>query len=235
MGTSMRFAFGTSVVIATLLACVSSSNAIQPPGHTSVVSQKTGTELAGSSIATMPLPAQRFLLAERFDPRAFAEAINYFVAKGETAAAQELTALSGQSSTACVIRAGLVCRILWQSEDNPIRPPYHCAYLNFEFDTSKLDKWPVYPLANSNGTYFQPDQEWLVGGEMELSEEYIKHCRKRGIFLRTAVLVPNRAQAIGAAKKLIDSNRWKAEFEGGDAKSLSDCVLRQAETANADR
>ena len=217
----------TSIALAIFTVSVGCNNMHFNPSD-SCANQETEGAVLSEPIVPVEKPAKRSLLADRFDSRKLAETINYFVERGELASAQELAVLSKQSTT-CMIRAGLVCRILWQNADSPIRPSFHCVYLNFEFEKSKLETWPLYPLAKSNETYFVLDEEYLGCSEMEQVEDYIKHCQQEGEFLRTPVSVPTSAQALDDAKDLIGSNRWSEEFSGSKDKSSARCVTRPAD------
>ena len=187
---------------------------------------------AGILVAVLVAPRStvpRLFSCAEVNSLTLAEAANYFADMGEERATQELILIANRSPSH-LIRAGLVCRILWRGSNEPIRPPLHCVYMNFEYEPSKLNAWPLYPLAVSGESFFALDMEYLGGGEMEQIDEYIKHCRKHGTFTKHLNRLPTRATTLVDAKNLIKSTRWVTEFNGRDDSSSIRCIQHQTKS-----
>jgi hypothetical protein len=83
-----------------------------------------------------------------------AQAVNHFVALGETAATHELTALASDHDFKrdkthkefnLNERVGWVCRILFGPKGSePLRPPMYGG-LGLPFNTMPRTRWPLYP------------------------------------------------------------------------------------------
>ena len=148
-----------------------------------------------------------------FTAATFAEAINSFVRLGENAAVQELRGLAlddtkDRGEWSVNERIGWMCRVLFDPKDSlPIRQPLFGA-LSLPYHTMPLSSWPRYPVALSGSTYFVLSEGYELSGLPEDSRDYIEHCRIHGVFRKTSIAVPTRAQALLDAAALRKSKAW---------------------------
>lgn len=155
---------------------------------------------------------------QSFTSATFAEAVNHFVALGEDAALQELRGLALDASKDFTAhrgewstneRIGWMCRVLYDSKNKqPIRQPFFGG-LGLPLLTMPLSSWPRFPVALSGSTYFVLSEGYMLGGLAEDPKNYMEHCRKTGVFRRTKVPVPTRAQALQDAAGLRKSKAWQ--------------------------
>ncbi len=153
-----------------------------------------------------------------FTAATFAEAVNHFVALGEDVAIRELRSLAierykdygghdGQWSTN--ERIGWMCRVLFDPKD---KQPLHQLLLgapHLPYRTMPLSNWPRFPVALSGSTYFVLGKGRTLFGVPEDPQEYIDYCRRSGVFRKTQVPVPTRAQALQDAAALRKSKAWR--------------------------
>ena len=168
---------------------------------------------------------------EHFDSSTLVNATNYFIARGEESTIVELTEIAAKerdNSIDLTERVGWVCRILWANEKTPIRQPLLGGLSGIDFDSTKLNTWPLYPVAKSGDTYFVLSQGYSLGGRPEWIPNYIEHCRQNGTFRRWSLTVPARDQAMQDIQTFRDSTRWRAEFPNGGAKWTWDFIQGQA-------
>lgn len=145
-----------------------------------------------------------------------AEAVNYFVALGEEAAVQELRGLLSERSAdlkrgySATERVGWVCRILFEAKaEEPLRPPgFGTSHLPYR--SMPLKSWPLFPVASSGSTFFVLSEGYTLFGATEDPREYLTYCRQTGVFRKTPVPVPSKAQALKDAMALKQSPVWKA-------------------------
>ena len=136
-----------------------------------------------------------------FTAASFAEAANHFVTLGEDAAVQELRGLALDHSKDFAghrgewninERIGWMCRVLFDPKDKqPIRQPLFGG-LSSPYHTMPLSRWPRYPVALSESTYFVLSQGYILDGFPEDPKDYIEHCRKNGVFRKSKVTVPTK-------------------------------------------
>ena len=185
------------------------------------------------------------LLTERaFTSAALAEAVNHYVAIGETATIKELQQASAQEKSQTELfqgkgfsvdeRIGWVCRILYEPKLSPptlvpktgaiipgtlipLRAP-RFGVLNIPKESMPADKWPLYPIALSGSTYLVLNQHYTPDGSPEDATHYLDYCRKNGLFRKSPVPVPTQEQALQDAAALRQSEAWKAiswQSDGG--------------------
>lgn len=148
-----------------------------------------------------------------------AQAVNHFVALGETAATRELTALATDHDFKrdnpdkefdLAERVGWVCRILFQPKGSePLRPPSYGA-LGLPFNTMPRTRWPLYPVAASGHSFFVLSEGYELAGLPENPKRYLAYCRAEGIFRKRRIPVPTRAEAQRDVSALRQSPAWKA-------------------------
>jgi hypothetical protein len=155
-----------------------------------------------------------------FDAAKLADAVNYFVALGEDAAAEELIALAAEREAIDPLlgrsiniheRIGWVCRVLFVPRgQKPLRPPRYGALPRLPDDSMPLERWPLFPVVLSSTTYFVLSEGYVGSGFPEPAQHYITYCREKGIFRKRPVKVPGREQAMKDAAALRRSKAWKA-------------------------
>lgn len=178
-----------------------------------------------------PKRVPELFTAEQIDCEMLANAVNYFVKRGEASTIEELAKLAepggGINRSE---RVGWVCRILWDNEKTPIRQP-DLGMLNiFGVDSTNLNLWPLYPVAKSGDTYFVLSQGYSVFGPIEFIPDYIEHCCQNGKFRRKTIAIPTRDQALKDILAFQKSNRWQTEYPGGGPKRFRDLILLQADS-----
>jgi len=155
-----------------------------------------------------------------FNSATLANAANYFVARGEDASIVELAEIAAKDRNGHIAldeRVGWICRILWENDKIPVRQPLLGGLSGIDFDSTKLNTWPLYPVAKSGDTYFVLSQGYMLGGRPEWMPKYIEHCRKNGTFRSSPVKVSDQKQAVKDVQAFRNSARWRAEFpSGGD-------------------
>lgn len=147
----------------------------------------------------------------------WAEAANYYIEQGEDqACASLLQRASGGSKRS--IRAGLICRILFEPKGKgTLREP---RFGGLSLPPMPLRSWPEYPLVQQDGVWFELDENYLLGGEAEPLANYIDYCRQNGKFRTEKVMTPTKQQATDAFNALTGSKRWTAlHWSGGDLHS----------------
>jgi hypothetical protein len=166
-----------------------------------------------------------------FNSATLAAAVNHFVAIGEEATVKELVALSAKPPAGrewvTDERIGWVCRILFAPKgQKPLRPPMYGALAFVPDESMPPERWPLFPVALSGETYFVLGQGYSVEGVAEPARDYVAYCRENGIFRRTPVLVPTRAQAVKDAAALERSAAWQA-IQWKDASSQRNASFRE--------
>jgi hypothetical protein len=168
------------------------------------------------------------LLTDRaFTAATLAEAVNHYVAIGETEAIKELQQASAQESSQKELfqgkgfsvseRVGWICRILYEpKEHSALRAPKF-GILNIPKTSMPADKWPLYPIAFSGSTYLVLNQDYTPEGTPEDVNHYLDYCRKNGVFRKSPVVVPTQEQALQDAAALRQTAAWKAiQWQGDD-------------------
>jgi hypothetical protein len=152
-----------------------------------------------------------------FDAASLAEAVNHFIALGETNAVNELNALASDNiynpnlGFSINERIGWVCRVLFEpKEGKPLRPPMYGALSQLPRNTMPDKNWPLYPVAISGSTYFVLSEGYSLGGEAEKPKDYIAYCQMNGIFRKALIKIPTKEQALKDAASLRKSEAWIA-------------------------
>jgi hypothetical protein len=160
----------------------------------------------------------RLFREKPFNAAQLAEAVNHFVALGEESAIHELTELTPEHSYKrdrlgrfinVRDRVSWVCRILFQPKDNhPLEPP---GYGGVPLPDMPLARWPILPIAHSGSSYFVLATGYRrVFGVVQIPQEYLVYCRRKGVFRTHPIPVPTRAQAQSDVLELRNSPAWKA-------------------------
>ncbi len=155
-----------------------------------------------------------------FNSVTLAEAVNHYVAIGETATIMELQQLAAQEKSDdnyfashgyCLgERISWVCRILYEPRGHsPLRGPKF-GTLSIPERTMPLEKWPLYPLAISGSTYVVLNQSYTPKGKPEDVTHYLAYCKDSGVFRKNPVVVPTQEQAMKDAAALRKSEAWLA-------------------------
>ena len=184
------------------------------------------------------------LLTERaFTSVTLAEAVNHYVAIGETATIKELQQASAAEKSQTELfqgkgfsvgeRISWVCRILYDEPKQapstlvpktgavipgafiPLRAP-RFGVLNIPQKSMPAEKWPLYPLALSGSTYLVLNQDYTPEGTPESVDHYLDYCQKNGVFRRSSIAVPTQEQAMQDAMALRQTAAWKAINWQGD-------------------
>jgi hypothetical protein len=173
---------------------------------------------------------RRFFREKAFTSESFAEEVNQCISLGEKDAVKELNDLAAEDGKVYTngfsvnARIGFICRVLFEARgDVPIRPPYYGWLDNLgsmgmppAFPSSSWTSisryWPLYPVAHSGSTYFvlSEDYSFQGFGGPEKSKDYIAYCQVHGVFRKTLLQVPTRAEALRDAAALRTSKSWKA-------------------------
>lgn len=163
----------------------------------------------------------RLFRENQFTAADLAEAVNHYVALGESAAVKELTALTSRKYEDGYVedasgrfyrrdRVGWVCRILFLPKGNQaLRGPRYGALL-LPFLSMPDNRWPLYPVAASGNSFFVLSEGYILGGAPEDPKKYLSHCRAEGFFRKQPVPVPTRAQARKDVRALRLSPAWRA-------------------------
>ena len=172
----------------------------------------------------------RFFRERAFTSALLAQAVNRFVSLGEEGAVKELSDLAVgdgfgyRNGFSVNVRIGLLCRVLFEPrDDEPIRAPYYgwldalgSMGLPPVFPSASWTNisryWPLYPVAHSGSTYFVLSEGYSFEGfgGPEKPRDYIAYCQKHGVFRKTPLHVPTRAEALRDAAALRRSKSWKA-------------------------
>ncbi|MBC7815461.1 MAG: hypothetical protein IAG10_01020 [Planctomycetaceae bacterium] len=154
-----------------------------------------------------------------FTATTLAEAVNHYVSLGEEAAVRELTDIAPNhdfkrdelaEGFSRPERVGWVCRILFQPKrEQPLRPPLYGA-LSLPHKTMPLSSWPLYPIAASGNSFFVLDEGYSLAGRAEEPRHYLEYCRAEGVFRKTSVPIPTRAEAQKDVLMLRRSPEWRA-------------------------
>jgi hypothetical protein len=155
-----------------------------------------------------------------FNSVTLAEAVNHYVAIGETATIMELQQLAAQEKSDADFfdnhgfclgeRIGWVCRILYEPQGHsPLRAPKF-GILSIPERTMPLEKWPLYPVAVSGSTYVVLNQSYTPKGKPEDVTHYLAYCKDSGVFRKNPVAVPTQEQAMKDAAAIRQSEPWKA-------------------------
>jgi hypothetical protein len=153
-----------------------------------------------------------------FTCAALAQAVNHFVALGETTAVWELEDLTldwvkdhEKAGFSRNERIGWVCRILFQpTEKEPLREPRYGGHSSLPDRSMPLKTWPLYPVASFGKSYFVLSEGYSLRGVAEDPKACLKYCRTEGRFLKDEVPIPTRDQALKDAEELRKSDAWKA-------------------------
>jgi hypothetical protein len=160
------------------------------------------------------------LTQKSFTATDLAEAVNFYVLMGETAALSDFIRLSKRqvdpdpylSSTGFDVneRIGWLCRILYQPHGHSSLRPPKFGILPLPQKTMSPDNWPLFPVALSGSTYFVLKQGYTPDGTPESLTHYLAYCRAHGDFRKSPIVVPTRQQALADAAKLHQSAPWLA-------------------------
>jgi hypothetical protein len=151
---------------------------------------------------------------KEFNSKMLADAANYYISLGEDRAIKELKALEGRASIGGVSfdrnpRIGWVCRIIFKgAQGEPLREP-GLGGLSLPHLTMPIERWPLYPVADSDGVFFVLDERYRVAGWPERLSDYIDYCHNKGEFRKTYLKVPTQDMATKAFLALKESERWK--------------------------
>jgi hypothetical protein len=171
-----------------------------------------------------------FFREQAFSSASFAETVNHFISIGEKNAVKELddlTAEDGKDYTngfSVNERIGFVCRVLYEPRSNePLRPPDYgwlqtlgSMGLPPVFPSSSWANisryWPLFPVAHSGSTYFVLSESYAFEGfgGPENPKDYISYSQRNGVFRKTLLSIPTRAEALRDAAALRESKSWKA-------------------------
>ncbi len=176
-----------------------------------------------------------------FHAATLAEAANYYISLGEKRAIEELKALEERHTAAigsevdASERIGWICRMIFKGKgDKPLRPPGYGG-LWLPYLTMPLERWPLYPIAESEGVFFVLSEGYRLSGVAERASDYIDYCSSNASFRLDEVKIPTRSEAIAAFNILKDSERWKVikwkdEGPGSKYTMREEWVLRDIKT-----
>lgn len=152
---------------------------------------------------------------KEFNAATLVQAANHYIGLGEARAVEALMALDGYDPAAMDRgirmneRIGWVCRIVFQGDEGkPLREPMYGG-LSLPYLTMPLERWPLYPVAESDGVFFVLSEGYDLEGVAESARGYIDYCRTTGKFRKSMVPVPTQGEAIKAFDTLKGSDRWK--------------------------
>ena len=169
--------------------------------------------MAASSAYGEPNSSQEpnLLKSAEFTCVDISHAVNYYVDLGEEATLKEFKTLLLKRDRAgrpdISERIGWLCRILYEPNDQPLRPPM-LGGLMLPHDQMPLDKWPLYPVAKSGDTYCVLSEGYTLAGLPEPMPKYFSYCQKHGTFRAKPVAIPNRKTAIQDLNSIRSSKRW---------------------------
>jgi hypothetical protein len=140
--------------------------------------------------------------------RDWAEVANAYIELGEEqACATLLQGSSAHSKGKGNVRAGLICRILFQGKGGPLRSP---KFGELSLPRMSLSAWPEYPLLQEDKVWFLLDENYRPGGKQEAAADYVDYCRKTGQFRKEKLTVPTAEEARNAWKDIQGAKRWSA-------------------------
>jgi len=183
--------------------------------------------LLGLAHAEVP----KLFTQKQFTAANIAEAVNRYVAIGETSAVKELQQVAAQDTSendnflgkgfSVKERVAWVCRILYEPKGRtPLRAP-RFGELALPEKSMPAEKWPLYPLALSGSTYVVLKQGYTPDGTPEEVTHYLAYCRNNGVFRKTPVDVPTREQAEKDIASFHSSAEWQAiEWQNKDGVSF---------------
>ncbi len=154
------------------------------------------------------------ITVREFNSATLSEASNYYIGFGEDRAIKELKALEqglGESISQNFDRnerIGWICRIIFKGEQGqPLRQPNYGG-LSLPRFTMPLERWPLYPIAESDGVFFVLSQGYTLLGQAERASDYIDYCSTAGEFKKTLLEIPTREHAIEAFDSFKKAERW---------------------------
>jgi hypothetical protein len=157
----------------------------------------------------------QLLCQTQFDAKVLAEAVNYYVDKGEMESTRELTALADpgwdhRSGFDINERIGWLARILYvaRGKDKLLRPPMFGG-LMLPYQSMPPMDWPLYPVVMEEDVYLVLCEGYMLAGRAELAADYLNYCKQHGRFRRERIAVPTKRQVHDAANALQQSRRWQ--------------------------
>lgn len=158
-----------------------------------------------------PKPRTDFFRLDSVDCANITRTVNYYVDLGEEETLREFENLLSDrfenGSPDIDERIGWLCRILYQPNGEPLRPPGTGGFM-LPYDQFPLAKWPLFPIAKSGDTYCVLARRSSIMGLPESLTDYFGYCRTNGSFRTERVPVPNGKTAIRDLNALRLSNRW---------------------------
>ncbi|MFT6242030.1 MAG: hypothetical protein ACJAQT_004132 [Akkermansiaceae bacterium] len=155
-------------------------------------------------------------IESNFDSESLTKAVNHYIGLGEEKAVAELQQLAGryvaspESGFDSNERIGWLCRILFQGKEGVrLRAP-RFGGLSLPYLSMPKERWPLYPVAESNGVYFVLSQGYILRGRAEPAESYLDYGRKTGVFRKEEIRLPTAKGGTSAFQALMASDRWKA-------------------------
>lgn len=182
----------------------------------------------------------RLFKARNYNSATLAEAANYYIELGEARAIKELKALEedfGESMDRGFNRnerIGWVCRIVFQGTNGkPLRQPFYGA-LRLPYLTMPVERWPLFPVAESDGVFFVLSEGYMLAGVAERASDYIDYCSATGDFRAKKIKMPTQEEAVKAFDTLKKAKRWtmikwKDESLGTKYTMSEEWVLRDIE------
>jgi hypothetical protein len=167
----------------------------------------TGALLLFGVISSTAGEVPELFTRKKFNCATLANAANYYIGLGEGRAIKEMKLLEKDFSAE---RIGWICRIIFDGKNGEVlRPPMYGGLLLPKL-TMPLDRWPRYPVAESEGIFFVLSEGYMLAGMAERASAYIDYCSSAGVFRTNAVKVPTKAEAVKAFEALKESKPWKA-------------------------
>lgn len=192
------------LTIAIAIMCAGCASSQQPSELTKAPARKES-----------PKYIPQLLRVKEFNSATLARAANHYISLGEARAIKELKLLEEDIVVSASRRfqrnerIGWVCRIIFQGpKDLPLRPPAYGG-LSLPRLTMPLDRWPLYPVAESKGVHFVLSEGYTLAGVAERASDYVDYCSTKGAFRTTKLKVPSREDALHAFDALENSQRWK--------------------------
>jgi hypothetical protein len=149
--------------------------------------------------------------------RDWAEVANAYLDLGEDEACATLLKDASEHKSKGNIRAGLICRILFQGNGGPLRSP---KFGELSLPRMSLSSWPEYPMLQEEGVWFLLDENYRLGEKKETAGDYVDYCRKTGQFRKEKLMVPTAQQARDAWKDIQGEKRWNSiRWADGDLHS----------------
>lgn len=201
-----------------------------------------GTRLSEASSANVEPGGNipQIFKVKEFNCLNLADAVNHYIALGEASAITELKALEedlGESMDRGFSRnerIGWICRIVFQgSKGKPLRQPLYGG-LGLPYMSMPLERWPLYPVAESEGVFFVLSEGYMLAGAAEPAKDYIDYCSANGEFRKTKIKKPTHQEAVSAFDSLKKSRqwamiKWKDEHHGTTYTMSEEWVLRYIE------